>query len=103
MSESRNPADHADHDPARCDFARINLIQQFVAGNHVEPVSKLSDEQIFVIGITCSMEAGSDMADAVYAPFGLNASQVFDFSEYLRKVLIEKHDIGLPQGNPFLN
>jgi hypothetical protein len=105
FNESNDLNDHINHDPSSCDFARMLLIHTFIAGTHVETVSKLTKQQIFNIGIICAIDASNPLAENLYATYGLTLTQVFDFSEYLRNILIQKHGLldSVPQGNPRLN
>lgn len=107
FNDTTNPADHKDHDPARCDYARLWLTQQFVAGTHEQHVEKLSNEQIARVGMMSAVYSQTPETAPLFAEFNLTLEQVYNFSEMLRKVLIVRLGLdgmlGVPQGDPLLN
>ena len=85
-----NPADHKDHNPARCDFARIWLTQQFVAGTHAEHVAALTDDQLGTIGKTSEMYSMLEQVEPIYAEYNLTLDNLKAFADYLRNYLLNE-------------
>ena len=98
MFDNMNPEEHKDHDPARCDFARILLTKRYVDGDDIIPTLELlTNEQIVQIGITSVMFSAIDAVEPIYAEYGISMAQLFDFSEYLRHYLMDTrvNDLGM--------
>lgn len=88
--DTGNPEDHKDHDPARCDYARIWLTQQFVAGTHAEHVAALTDDQIVAIGMTSEMYSMVDTVEHIYTEYNLTLANLKAFADYLRNYLLNE-------------
>jgi len=98
MSTSLNPADHSDHDPSLCDYARIWLIQQYVAGLHLPIVEKLDNEQMVLIGFTTFSESQNSAFVPVFEKHGLTLDNLFEFSEYIRNYLLNERGLADEMG-----
>jgi hypothetical protein len=89
MFDNINPEEHKDHDPARCDFARIYLTQRYVQGEDIIPVlDTLTVEQVITIGFTSAYFSEVSEAVSVYESHGITMEQLFAFSEVLRHYLM---------------
>src|SRR6187399_2993533 len=93
FNESTNLRDHATHDPSACDYARMLLIQSYVADTHEATIASLSTPQLLTIGLVCARDSTNPLLADMYSKQGLTLKQVYDFSEYVRHVLLTERNL----------
>ncbi len=104
MTHSNNPADHKEHDPSRCDFARIWLTQKWIENPNTSLFALLDNDQLTVIGFkSCVYSNLEDVqAKEVYAAYNITQEQLFEFSEVIRNFLLQDRGLGkqISMNNP---